>query len=140
MSCQPTSDTLPLMQPIDRARLHSLMQREQKKFVEERPKSKALFERALLSLLLAGCATGQVAPQQPKLSILLPVNTLSDKFEVRYVLYGSFGANGRYISPNPDSTGVVTIPLSVEGKMATAIKLFAWTPGCQFATYDLTVH
>jgi glutamate-1-semialdehyde 2,1-aminomutase len=39
------------MRTIDRARLASLMQREQKKFVEERPKSKALFERARKSLL-----------------------------------------------------------------------------------------
>src|SRR6202047_400375 len=36
---------------IDRARLQSLMQREQKKFADERPKSKALFERASKSLL-----------------------------------------------------------------------------------------
>ena len=34
------------MTAIDRARLQSLMQREQKKFVDERPKSRALFERA----------------------------------------------------------------------------------------------
>src|ERR1700730_5482791 len=39
------------MKTIDRNRLHSLMQREQKKFVNERPKSKALFERASKSLL-----------------------------------------------------------------------------------------
>ncbi len=39
------------MKIIDRSRLQSLMQREQKKFVEERPKSKALFERARKSLL-----------------------------------------------------------------------------------------
>ena len=39
------------MTTIDRARLQSLMQREQKKFVDERPKSKALFERARKSLL-----------------------------------------------------------------------------------------
>jgi glutamate-1-semialdehyde 2,1-aminomutase len=39
------------MKIIDRARLQSLMQREQKKFVDERPKSKALFERARKSLL-----------------------------------------------------------------------------------------
>ncbi len=36
---------------IDRQRLKALMQREQKKFVEERPKSRALFERAGKSLL-----------------------------------------------------------------------------------------
>ncbi len=64
---------------------------------------------ALLSLLLPGCATGQVASQLPKLSILLPANTPSDKFEVRYYLYGSFGANGGYISPEPDSTGAVPL-------------------------------
>ena len=39
------------MKTIDRSRLKSLMQREQKKFVDERPKSKALFERARKSLL-----------------------------------------------------------------------------------------
>ena len=39
------------MKIIDRTRLQSLMQREQKKFVDERPKSKALFERARKSLL-----------------------------------------------------------------------------------------
>jgi glutamate-1-semialdehyde 2,1-aminomutase len=39
------------MKTIDRHRLQSLMQREQKKFVDERPRSKALFERARKSLL-----------------------------------------------------------------------------------------
>src|SRR5713101_1413991 len=39
------------MKTIDRARLQSLMEREQKKFVDERPKSKALFERGRKSLL-----------------------------------------------------------------------------------------
>src|SRR3984885_1371063 len=39
------------MKTIDRSRLQSLMQREQKKFVDERPKSEALFERARKSLL-----------------------------------------------------------------------------------------
>jgi len=39
------------MKTIDRTRLQSLMQREQKKFVDERPKSKALFDRARKSLV-----------------------------------------------------------------------------------------
>jgi glutamate-1-semialdehyde 2,1-aminomutase len=39
------------MPQIDRARLKSLMEREQKRFVMERPKSNALFERARKSLL-----------------------------------------------------------------------------------------
>src|ERR1700687_4334280 len=39
------------MKTIDRSRLQFLTQREQKKFVDERPKSKALFERASKSLL-----------------------------------------------------------------------------------------
>jgi glutamate-1-semialdehyde 2,1-aminomutase len=39
------------MPPISRNRLHSLMQVEQKKFIDARPKSKALFERARKSLL-----------------------------------------------------------------------------------------
>lgn len=40
-----------LVKSLDHARLVSLMQREQKRFVDERPKSKALFERAGRSLL-----------------------------------------------------------------------------------------
>jgi glutamate-1-semialdehyde 2,1-aminomutase len=39
------------MAAIDRTRLKSLMQREQKRFVEERPKSKAIYERGKKSLL-----------------------------------------------------------------------------------------
>src|SRR5512140_1188117 len=39
------------MKSLDRTRVSSLMQREQKRFVDERPKSKALFERACQSLL-----------------------------------------------------------------------------------------
>src|ERR1700720_2200892 len=39
------------MRAIDRQRLKSLMQREQQRFVNERPKSQALFERAGKSLL-----------------------------------------------------------------------------------------
>src|ERR1700736_6871919 len=39
------------MPSIDRDRLHSLMQSEQQKFIAERPKSKALFDRARKSLL-----------------------------------------------------------------------------------------
>jgi glutamate-1-semialdehyde 2,1-aminomutase len=39
------------MRTIDRTRLAALMAREQKKFVDDRPKSKALFERARKSLL-----------------------------------------------------------------------------------------
>ena len=39
------------MRTIDRTRLQSLMQREQQKFVADRPKSATLFERARKSLL-----------------------------------------------------------------------------------------
>ena len=39
------------MPSVNRETLHSLMQREQKKFVDERPQSKALFDRARKSLL-----------------------------------------------------------------------------------------
>src|SRR5258708_33571011 len=39
------------MPSIDRDRLQFLMQSEQKKFIDERPKSAALFERARKSLL-----------------------------------------------------------------------------------------
>jgi hypothetical protein len=34
------------MKSIDRSRLQSLMQREQQRYIHDRPKSKAMFERA----------------------------------------------------------------------------------------------
>jgi glutamate-1-semialdehyde 2,1-aminomutase len=40
-----------LMPSLDRSRLKSLMEREQKRFADERPKSKAVFERGKKSLL-----------------------------------------------------------------------------------------
>ena len=39
------------MTAIDRTRLKSLMEREQMRFVDERPKSKAVYERGRKSLL-----------------------------------------------------------------------------------------
>jgi hypothetical protein len=39
------------MTTLDRTRLHSLAAREQKRFVDERPKSKAIYERGKKSLL-----------------------------------------------------------------------------------------
>src|SRR3954465_3450922 len=42
------------MKAINRTRLQSLMRREQQKFVDERPRSKALFDRACKSLLAGG--------------------------------------------------------------------------------------
>ncbi len=39
------------MLTLDRARLKSLMEREQKRFVAERPKSKSIYERGKKSLL-----------------------------------------------------------------------------------------
>ena len=50
MSLTLTSSKKP-MTAIDRTRLKSLMEREQKRFVDERPKSKAVYERGKKSLL-----------------------------------------------------------------------------------------
>jgi len=37
------------MTTVDRTRLSALMQREQKRFVDERPKSKSIYERGKMS-------------------------------------------------------------------------------------------
>jgi hypothetical protein len=128
-----------IVKAIALAGLHSLLY-AQPGLAGMFPTPKALFKCTLLSLLLAGCAAGQAGAELPRLNILLPANIPADKFEVRYYLYGSFGANGGYISPTPDTKGVAKIPLSVGGKIANEIKLFAWAPGCRFQTYDLSVH
>ena len=92
----------------------------------------------VLSLLAAFCVTAQVTAS-PEFRLFLPANDHSNEVEVRYVLYGSFGAQGGFAQPARDLQSI-GIPLSVEGVVASHIKLFAWAPGCQIATFESNVE
>lgn len=87
-------------------------------------------------LLLAACGMAQVAGQVAKVNILLPPDLPSDKVEIRYVLYGPFGARGGSTGPNAGPRFVEIQP-TVEGKSADRIRLFVWVPGCKIAIFEM---
>lgn len=94
---------------------------------------------SLMMLLIGSCAMGQNTAQFARLRLFLPPNVSSEKVEIRYVLYGAFGANGNFINPKPDSSAA-EIPLGIDGKPAEEIKGFAWAPGCRIATFDIKLE
>jgi hypothetical protein len=93
----------------------------------------------LIILLIGPLAVAQNAAQSVRLRLFLPPNVPSEKVEIRYVLYGAFGANGNFINPKPESSSVV-IPLAVHGKAAEEIKAFAWAPGCRIQKLDIKIE
>lgn len=93
----------------------------------------------LISLLVATCATAQTGSQPAQLHLHLPPNVPSENIVLRYVLYGVFGANGKFVDVKADSPAV-EIPLAVEGRPADEIKAFAWALGCQIKTFDIRVE
>ena len=92
----------------------------------------------LASLLIGAFGHAQNASASPRLRLFLPPNVPSDKVEIRYNLYGAFGAYGGFVIAKPDSASV-EIPLSVSGKVAGELKAFAWAPGCQVTRFDIKV-
>ena len=93
----------------------------------------------LTSVLIGACVHPQEAPASPRLRLFLPPNVPSDKVEIRYTLYGVFGAYGSFVKAKADSASV-EIPLSVNGQAAGEIKVFAWGPGCRVTRFDIKVE
>lgn len=92
----------------------------------------------LASLLIGGFGHAQDVSSSPRLRLFLPPNVTSDKVEIRYTLYGAFGAYGSFVIAKPDSASA-EIPLSVSGQVAGEIKAFAWAPGCHVARFNIKV-
>jgi hypothetical protein len=92
----------------------------------------------IVAFLIVSSANAQSPPQTPVLRLFLPGNIPSDKIEVDYALYGTFGAHSRYGRAKPDSA-FVEIPLVVEGSTANEVKVLAWAPGCRVEEFDIKV-
>jgi hypothetical protein len=92
----------------------------------------------LASLLIGAFGHAQDASGSPRLRLFLPPSVPSDRVEIRYTLYGAFGAYGSFVIAKPDSASV-EIPLSVSGQVAGEIKAFAWAPGCHVARFSIKV-
>lgn len=93
---------------------------------------------SLFILAICGCAA-QDALYSPRLRLFLPQNIPAEGVEIRYALYGAFGAYGGFIKPDAHSLSV-EIPLVFEGRSADQIRAFAWAPGCRVGKFDLKVE
>jgi hypothetical protein len=93
----------------------------------------------ILVLLIAVSATAQVVQRVPKVVVVLPAGVPSDKVDLQGYLYGTFGAF-RVHARAARNVGSVEIQTAVKGKVADRLKLFAWAPGCETATYDITIQ
>jgi hypothetical protein len=93
----------------------------------------------MLVLLIAVSATAQVVQRVPNVVIVLPAGMASDKVDLQGYLYGSFAAFGVHVRA-ARNIGSVEIQAAANGKVADRLKLFAWAPGCETATYDITIQ
>lgn len=91
------------------------------------------------ALFTVSMGTATAMAQGARLQLFLPAGISSDKMDVRYVLYGRFGARGAYVIPKPDLP-FLDIPLSMNGVPASEIKMLAWAPGCQIETFDMRLN
>jgi hypothetical protein len=92
---------------------------------------------ALFSLILLVCGLVRVEAQLPKVSITLMPDVPYEKVFGQYVLYGPFGAHGGFV--RKPSSRTLQIPVVVEGKPASEIKMFIGAPGCKMTTFDIPV-
>lgn len=93
----------------------------------------------LISSLIGACAGAQDVSPAVRFRLFLPPDVPSEKVEIRYVLYGAFGANGNFLNPRPN-TAFVEIPLGMDGTPAEEIRAFAWAPGCRIKTFDIKLE
>jgi hypothetical protein len=93
---------------------------------------------ALLSLILLVGGLASAHAQLPKVSITLMPDVPYELVFGHYVLYGPFGAHGGFVQKPPGSR-TIQIPIVVEGKPASQIKMFLGAPGCKIATFDIPI-
>jgi hypothetical protein len=92
---------------------------------------------ALFSLILLVGSLASAEAQLPKVSIILMSDVPYEKVFGHYVLYGPFGARGGVVQKPGSRT--IQIPIVVEGKPASQIKMFIGAPGCKIATFDVPI-
>jgi hypothetical protein len=94
----------------------------------------------ILFLVIAVFAKAQVAQRVPNVVIVLPAGIPSDEVDLQGYLFDSFGAIGGVHMRAARNVGSVEIHAAVKGKVANRLKLFARAPGCETATYDITIQ
>jgi hypothetical protein len=94
----------------------------------------------LILVFLTVSAVSQVVQRGPKVVIILPVEVPSDKVDLQGYLYGTFGAFGVQHVRVAQNMRSLAIETAVKGKVADRLKLLAWAPGCEIATFDIAIQ
>jgi hypothetical protein len=92
---------------------------------------------AFFSLILLVGSPARAEAQLPNARITLMPDVPYDNVFGHYVLYGPFGARGGFVQKPGSRT--IQIPIVVEGKPASQIKMFIGAPGCKMATFDIPI-
>jgi hypothetical protein len=92
---------------------------------------------AVFSLILLVGSLPRAEAQLPKVTVTLMPDVPYEKVFGHYVLYGSFGARGGFVQKPHSQT--IQIPIVVEGKPVSQIKMFIGAPGCKIATFDIPI-
>jgi hypothetical protein len=98
------------------------------------PRVRSLFPFALI-LAVGGFVRAEA--QLPRVIITLMPDVPYERVFGHYVLYGPFGAQGGFV--RKPSSRAIQIPIVVEGKPASQIKMFIGAPGCKTATFDIAI-
>ena len=92
---------------------------------------------AFFSLILLVGSLVRAEAQLPKVRITLMPDVPYENVFGHYVLYGPFGAHAGFVRKPGSRT--LQIPVVVEGKPASQIKMFIGAPGCKMATFDIPI-
>src|SRR5215469_13000603 len=76
------------------------------------------------------------AQDRPKISLALPVGTVSEAVQIEYFLTGPFGGYGGFVRAEKKRTSYDIEPF-VDDRPADDIKIIVYLPGCEIAALDL---
>ena len=85
-------------------------------------------------VVLVGSTTGR---DRPKVSLVLPPGITSETVQINYYLTGPFGGYGVATRPERQKASYDIDPF-VDGRQAENVKIIAYLPECEIATFDLS--
>lgn len=91
----------------------------------------------ILLIAVSAMPNRVIARDLPTLRIGLASGIRPESVHINYFMSGTFGGYGSY-EKEPTSPAAYLIHASVEGKPAENIKVIAYIPGCQIATFDVS--
>ena len=98
---------------------------------------------AICIAFLFGIRFGQAgqssASSEPaKITLTLPSNIRSEAVQINYFMAGTFGGAGDFVRAQKGKSSY-DILASVDGKLATNLKIIAYMPGCEIVTLDIAI-